>query len=212
MRRALAALAVAAVVAGCDGAPAAVPPSTPTLASPTSTPGPATGPITDQQFLRPEDVGEGYRVSASGGSGDWTVEFSASLLHCPAGEGAPAPVDKRERSLVRGSPQAGDTVIQYVARYRPGDATRYLDQVRARVGACRPATGRSISVARHGFAGDQALLVAAYYGGGSAATHVLVRQGDLVTEFVVKVGRPRGTLQRLGRVAADRLCDGGRAC
>jgi len=151
-------------------------------------------------------------VATSGGSGDWTVELSASLLRCPAGEGTPEPVDKHQRGLVRGSPQAGDTVIQYVARYRPGDAARYLDQLRSRVGACQPATGRSISVARHGFAGDQALLVAAYFGGGSATTHVLVRQGDLLTEFVVKLGRTRAVLQRLGRTAAERLCDGGRAC
>jgi hypothetical protein len=208
----LVAATVAVVVAGCDRAPAAVPPPPSAPPSPESTPPPATGPITDQQFLRPEDAGPGYRVATSGGSGDWTVESSVSLLDCARGDGTPAPVDKHQRSLVRGSPQAGDSVIQYVARYRPGDAARYLDGVRTRVGGCRPAPGRSISVARHGFAGDQALLVAAYFGGGAATTHVLVRQGDLLTEFVVKAGRPRGTLQRLGRTAAERLCDGGRAC
>jgi hypothetical protein len=212
VRAGLLAVAIAVVVAGCDRAPAAVPPSASAPPSPTSSPPPATGPITDQQFLQPEDLGAGYRVAPGGGSGDWTAEFSASLLECPPGGATPSPVDKHQRGLVRGSPEAGDTVIQYVARYRSGDAARYLDELATRVGSCRPAPGRSISVARHGFAGDQALLVAAYFGGGSAVTHVLVRQGDLLTEFVVKVGRARPILQRLGRTAAERLCDGGRAC
>lgn len=204
------AITAAAVLAGCDRAPAA-PPST-SAPPPAASPQPATGPITAEQFLLPEDIGAGYRIAASGGSGDWTVEFSASLLQCAPGAGGPVPVDKQQRSLVRGSPRAGDSVLQYVARYRPGDAARYLDQLSERIRTCQPGQGRSISVARHGFAGDQALLVAAYFGGGSAVTHVLVRQGDLLTEFVVKAGRSRGILQRLGRTAADRLCDGGRAC
>lgn len=211
-RAILVAIVAAVAVAGCDRAPAAAPPRASGSPAATATAPPATGPITDQQFLQPGDVGEGYRVATSGGSGDWTVESSASLLDCPPGDGAPVPVDKQQRGLVRGSPEAGDTVLQYVARYRSGEAARYLDQLAARVGACRPAQGRSISIARHGFAGDQALLVAAYFGGGSATTHVVVRQGDLLTEVVVKVGRSRGVLQRLGRIAAERLCDGGRAC
>lgn len=205
------AVAAAVALAACDHAPAAAP-SPRATPPPASGAQPATGPITPQQFLQPEDIGSGYRIAAAAGSGDWTVEASASLLHCPAGDGTPEPADKHQRSLVRGSPQAGDSVLQYVARYRPGDAARYLRRLSERIGACRPATGRSISVARHGFAGDQALLVAAYFGGGSAVTHVLVRQGDLVTEFVVKAGRGRSILQRLGRTAAERLCDGGRAC
>jgi len=212
----LAAAAAAAVTGGIavaqfDAAPA------PTVAPPSpepspSPPPPATGPIIDQQFLWPEDVGEGYRVAGGGTEGDWTFEFSASALRCPAGDGPPAPAEKHQRGLVRGSPQARDAVTQYVARFRPGDAARYLDQIQARVGSCKPGTGRSITVARYGFAGDQALLVAVYYGGGSGTNHVFVRQGDLLTEFMVKAGRTRDALQRLGHKAADRLCDGGRAC
>jgi len=108
---------------------------------------------------------------------------------------------RRDRTLSRGTPEAEDLLAQYVARYRPGDAARYLDQVRARVSSCRPGGGRSVRIVAQRFAGQDALLVQADYGDGFTAKHVLVRQGDLLTEFFTKPERSSAAAQELGRRA-----------
>jgi hypothetical protein len=90
--------------------------------------------------------------------------------------------------LRRGAPESEDFVSQYVARYRPGDAARYLDQVRARVSACEPGDGMSLRIGAKGFAGQDALLIEVNYGEGYT------------------------TAQELGRRAALRLCAGTPVC
>jgi hypothetical protein len=164
--------------------------------------------------MQPGDAGSGYRVvSGEEGSDDWTFEFTASLLGCqPPDSTRPRGLTRRDRRLSRGTPQAEDAVTPYVARYRPGDAGRYLDQVRARVNACAPGTGKSIKVGARRFAGQDALLIEVNYGDGFTTRHVLVRQGDLLTEFFTKPERSSWAVQDLGRKAALRLCGGTPAC
>jgi hypothetical protein len=99
-----------------------------------------------------------------------------------------------------------------VARYRPGDAARYLDQVRTRVNACKPGSGQSISIGAQRFAGQDALLIEVNYGEGFTTKHILVRQGDLLTEFFTKPELSRAAAQELGRKAAHRLCGGTPVC
>jgi hypothetical protein len=195
--------------------PTPVPPSTPSTSPPPtrrpSTPPPATdGPLTDALFLRPDDVGPGYRTAS--GAGDWSFEFSASALGCRSAARPVRPLESAERALIRGAPQADDRVSESVTLFGTGDATRYLAEVRARVEACEAGGGREISIAARDFAGQEALLVAVDYGGGFTTHHVLVRQGDLVAEFFVKPGLDRPALQGLGRTAAARLCAGTAAC
>lgn len=166
-------------------------------------------------FLRPGDVGPGYRevVDSGEGSGDWTFEFSAQMLGCPVLESTrPRSIARQDRMLSRGTPQAEDLMSQYVARYRPGDTARYLDHVRARVGACEPGSGKSITIGAQGFAGQGALLIEVNYGEGFTTKHVLVRQGDLLTEFFTKPERTSAAAQELGRTAAQRLCGGTPVC
>jgi hypothetical protein len=165
-------------------------------------------------FLRPGDAGPGYRVAVGGGeggSGDWTFEFTASMLDC-RGSSAAREVAREERGLRRGAPQDDDGLVQYVARYRPGGAARYLDDVRDRVGDCRPGAGRSVRVVAQRFAGQDALLIQVDYGDGFTTKHVLVRQGDLLTEFFTKPERRSAAAQELGRKAALRLCAGTPVC
>lgn len=188
-----------------QASPGSTAPTPPSSAEPTA--------IVDALFLQPGDVGTGYRVVTGGlGSGDWTFEFSTSALGCPQPASIPPPIVRRDRSLNRGTPQAEDTLAQYVARYRPGDAARYLDQVRARVSACQPGSGQSIKIGAQRFAGQDSLLIQVDFGGGSTATLVLVRQGDLLTEFFAKPERSSAASQDLGRKAARRLCSGTPAC
>jgi len=164
-------------------------------------------------FLQPDDVGSGYRLVSDGqGSGDWTFEFTASVLGCQQSEVPPSDITRRDRTLSRGTPEAEDALTQYVARYRPGDAARYLDQVRARVNACKPENGKSIKVGAQRFAGQDALLIEVNYGDGSTTKHVLIRQGDLLSEFFTKPERSSAAAEELGRKAALRLCQGSPVC
>jgi hypothetical protein len=186
----------------------------PTSAAPRS-PSPAADATTigNALFLQPSDVGPGYRVdSGQEASDDWTFEFSASALGCQASGVAQSPNTRRVRTLSRGTPQAEDALTQSVARYRSGDAARYLDRVRARVDACTPATGQSMKIGAQHFAGQDALLIEVNYGGGVTTKHVLVRQGDLLTEFFTKPERSSAAAQELGRKAAHRLCGATPAC
>jgi hypothetical protein len=180
---------------------AAPPPST--ASTPPSTPeGTA---IVDALFLPPGDVGPGYRVvNGREGSGDWTFEFTSSVLGCQPS--SISPVTRQDRLLSRGTPQAEDNLSQYVARYRPGDAARYLDQARARVNACQPGGGRTVKIGAQRFAGQDALLIEVDYGDGFTTKHLMVRQGDLLTEFATKPALDSAAAQELARKAATRLC------
>lgn len=208
---------------GPGSSPSVQPPSTdPTPSNPPTTPPPTratpsrTGgdaaPIGDL-FLRPADVGPGYRTNSGGISGgDWTFEFSASALRC-AETGPPVrAAESTDRFLSRGAPEAGDRLGERISRYGEGDAARAMARVRERVAACAPAGGQSITVTDRDFAGQEALLVAVDHGGGYRTNHVLVRQGDLVAELFVKPAWDRAALRGLGRVAAARLCGGTPAC
>src|SRR5262245_53601110 len=141
-----------------------------------STSPPASEPtaIVDALFLRPGDVGPDYRVvSGREGSGDWTFEFATSVLGCEVSDVTQWTNTRRDRTLSRGTPEAEDLLAQYVARYRSGDAARYLEQVRARVDACKPDNGRSIRIGAQRFAGQDALLIEVNYGGGVTTALVL---------------------------------------
>jgi hypothetical protein len=177
--------------------------------SETSPPAPA---IIDAMFLQPDDVGSGYSVVVSEHSGDWTFEFSMSVLQCPSSEAVPSPLTRRYRGLSRGTPPPEDGLSQYVARYQGGAAEAYLNQVRARVAACHPQGSMSVRIGAQRFAGDDALLIEVDFGGGFTTKNVLVRQGGLVTEFFTKPERDSQAVQDLGRKAALRLCEGTPAC
>ena len=189
-------------------------PVPPSSAVPTSPTGSEATAITGALFLQPGDVGPGYRQMSGGqGWGDWTFEFSASMLRCqPPDSTGPHPMTRRDQTLSRGTPQAEDSLAQYVARYRPGAAARYLDQVRARVNTCESGSGKSIKIGAQRFAGQDALLIEVNYGNGFTTKHVLVRQGDLLTEFFTKPERSSAAAQELGRKAALRLCRGTPVC
>jgi hypothetical protein len=189
-------------------------PASPGSTAPTTPSAPDAAAIVGALFLQPGDVGSGYRVVSGGeSSGDWTFEFSTSMLGCqPPDTTRPDSIRRRDRTLSRGTPQAEDLVTQYVARYRPGNAGRYLAQVRARVNACTPGNGKSIRIGAQRFAGQDALLIEVNYGGGFTTKHVLVRQGDLLTEFFTKPERSSRAAQELGRKAALRLCAGTPVC
>jgi hypothetical protein len=194
--------------------------ASPSSASPTGPRSPAASTaeetaIVDALFLQPGDVGSGYRVVSGGevASNDWTFEFTSSALACqPPGPNSPGSIATRHRTLSRGTPPPEDILAQYVARYRPGDAGRYLDQVRARVNACSPGNGKSIKIAAERFAGEDALLIQVNYGDGFTTKHVLVRQGDLLTEFFTKPERSTAAAQDLATTAALRLCQGTPVC
>jgi hypothetical protein len=157
-------------------------------------------------FLQPEDLGPGYAaVGNYHGSGDWTFEFDSSVLGCPPSQDFPTPIAIRERALSRGPMEADDFITQYVASHRPGEATRYLDEIRARTAACRPRNAGSIAVAAQRFAGEDSLLIEIDFGGGVTTKLVLVRQGDLLTEFFGRPERGRAESEALGRTAAARL-------
>jgi hypothetical protein len=199
-------------IASSPSAPSPSVETTPSATAPASTATTSTTregtAIIDALFLQPGDVGSGYRVVSGGqGSGDWTFEFTSSVLGCqPPGPNSPDSIARRDRTLSRGTPPPEDILTQYVANYRPGDAGRYLDEIRARVNACRPGNGRSITLGAQHFAGQDALLIEVNYGDGFTTKHVLVRQGDLLTEFFTKPERSTAAAQDLARTAALRLC------
>ncbi|MEJ3743353.1 hypothetical protein WEI85_08710 [Actinomycetes bacterium KLBMP 9797] len=191
------------VTPGSPTHPTPPPPTSPPVTPPTS---PATTAITDGMFLRPEDVGAGYRASTGKkNAGDWTFEYSASTLGCPEPDVALSPLASQQRTLSRGTPQDEDSLTQYVARYPAGGAAGYLQRVRARVDACEPAGGQSIRIAQQRFAGQDALLITVDYGEGFTTTHVLVREGDLLTEFFAKPERGNAAMRALGEKAAQHL-------
>jgi len=128
------------------------------------------------------------------------------MLNCPPAQTPPMPDIARARSLGRGTRPAEDHVVQYIFPYRPGDADRSLADVRARVAACRPGNGGSITIGAERFAGQDSLLLVVHFGDGSTLTLVHVRQGDLVTELWAKPERSVAEYQELGRTAALRLC------
>jgi hypothetical protein len=190
--------------------------STPSASAPSS---PATSTPADpialvnELFLQPSDVGSGYRVvSSEGGSGDWTFEFSAAAIRCQKSVSYPNQQARRDWLLIRGAPTDDDGVTQYVARYRPGDAARYFNLVRSVVAGCSPAAGMSMTIVAQRFAGQDALLVEVNYGAGNTARHILVRQGDLVTQIYAKKDRSQAESQNLGKKAATRLCGGTPVC
>jgi hypothetical protein len=207
-------------------ASAPAPSTSPPASSPPSGASPADGPgsgskgddpglttITDATFLQPSDVGSGYSVGdSSDGSGDWTVEFSLSVLRCGGGQAALGPSDaRRDRLLVRGNPGEEVGVSQYVDRLGNGDAARYVNQIRTMVNTCEAPDGQSIRVVADDVAGQDSLVIAVDYGGGSTATHVLVRQGDLVTQLAMQE-RTQAQVVELARKAAQRLCAGTPVC
>jgi hypothetical protein len=55
------------------------------------------------------------------------------------------------------------------------------------------------------FAGSDSLLIETGYGSGFTTKLVLVRQGDLLTEFFGRPERSRADAEALGRQAAARL-------
>jgi hypothetical protein len=203
----------------------------PTPPSPTpSTPAPPITPasprnteptaIVNSLFLQPSDIGSGYRVTGTEhASGDWTFEFNMSVTcdEADVADVADFPSTREERLLGRGIPGVYDGVIQSITRFQSGDAARYLDQVRDRVEACKPYTGKpfggnSIKIVAQRFAGQDALLIEAKFNEGGISRRVMVRQGDLVTEFVVYPRHSHAALQEFGSKAAHRLCGGTPVC
>jgi hypothetical protein len=169
--------------------------------------------LVNELFLQPSDVGSGYQVvSPDGGSGDWTFEFSAAAIRCQKSASYPNQLVRRDWLLTRGAPTDDDGVSQYVTRYRSGDAARYFTLVRSVVAGCNPGAGKSMTIVAQRFAGQDALLVEVNYGEGNTAKHILVRQGDLVTQIYAKQDRSRAASQDLGKKAAARLCGGTPVC
>jgi hypothetical protein len=172
----------------------------------------------DSLFLQPSDIGSGTRITGTDHpSGDWTFEFIMSAA-CDEAEVASFPVmNTEERLFDREIPGVDEGVTQSITRFQSGDAARYLDQVRDRVKACKPYAGKpfggnSIKIVAQRFAGQDALLIEASFNEGGISRRVMVRQGDLVTEFVVYPRRSHAALQEFGRKAAHRLCGGTPVC
>lgn len=78
--------------------------------------------------------------------------------------------------------------------------------------SCEPGRGRSIKIVAQRFVGQDTLLIQVDYGEGFTTKHVLVRQGDLLTEFWTKPERTGAAAQEIGRRAALRLCGGTPTC
>jgi hypothetical protein len=185
--------------------PAPPPPPPPAVSEPTE--------LVNPLFLQPSDVGPGYRPRANPiQSGDWTLEYIASSMDCSSPGSARSRIARREWFLARGSGPTQDLLTQQVARYRAGGAARYLNRVRAMVRSCEPFNRQSLTVAAERFAGQDALLIRADFGGGATTKIVLVRQGDLVIEFVPRPERGTAATRHLGRKAAERLCGGTPVC
>jgi len=102
--------------------------------------------------MQPGDVGLGYRVVAGGEhSGDWTFEFSMSMLECRLGIGRMARGEAGSHAEP-GNAGGRRRVARYVPAIGPGRAARNLDQVRARVEVRRPATGKWVRIDASRFA------------------------------------------------------------
>ena len=130
---------------------------------------------------------------------DWTWEFSAAMLRCERPEKYYQDIEREQRSL-EGD---GGSVTQYVARYRSGDARRYVEQIRNRAAACEVSDGMSVDVVAENLAGDDSLWIQVELGSGPAE-HVIVRRGDTLTEFTVdSIGT--GRIPELEKMAAGRL-------
>ena len=195
-------------VATAPATPSAEPSAEPSAGgSSSASPQPSTAApaqITDDWFLRPGDIGPDYRsVRSRESSGDWTFEFVAGMFNCPAGATGWRAQASEYRSF---TPDPGQDVglAQYVARFAPGTAARYLTEVRSRVAGCRPQAGRSIRILAERFAGQDSVIVESR-SGGSPSLLVIVRQGDRLTEFWAKPSLAAARAQELGRVAAARL-------
>jgi hypothetical protein len=170
--------------------------------------------LADALFLAPADVDPAYRVAAEGEAltGSWTYESRMGMLGCQAGAQFDE-IARRDRSLVRGTRQDGAVMSQRIVRHRPGDAARYLQQVRDRVAACSAGgNGGTITIGAQRFAGQDALLIEDDFGAGGTSALVMIRQGDLVTQYEVVFDRDaQATLVTAAR-AAERLCGGTPAC
>lgn len=179
--------------------PASTRPASPSSAPPSTSRSSSAPPadVTNASFLQPADIGPGYRVDNDREQGDWTFEFSATILRCERGDTV-EPIERRYRFL-----QGDGTVSQYVAPYRSGGAARYLEQVRDRVAGCDPAEGTSVDIVDSKFAGDDALWIGVELGSGPWQ-HVLVRKGGTLTEFTVE-GISTARIPELARKAAARL-------
>jgi hypothetical protein len=69
-----------------------------------------------------------------------------------------------------------------------------------------------ITVADTGFAGAGSLLIRATPDKGEPGFYLLVRQGPLITQISQQDQTDAAALRELGRVAADRLCEGTSTC
>jgi hypothetical protein len=180
--------------------------ASPSVAEPTA--------LVDALFVQPGDVGTGYRATPRRGR---PGRLGLRLLHVDDGLPEPGlePVARCEAASgdVPGAVRvSGGGEPGAVRGPLPGgDAARYLDHVRAQVAACKPDNGRTIRIGAQRFAGQDSLLEVDY-GDDQTSKLVLVRQGDLVTEFFAKPERAGAATQELGRRAAYRLCGGTPVC
>ncbi|GAA1509468.1 hypothetical protein GCM10009827_024540 [Dactylosporangium maewongense] len=208
--------------------PTAAPSATPSQPAPTTPAAPSTGAsstsassqpaveptaLIDSLFLQPSDLGTGFKVAPETdlGSGDWTTEFVFSAIGC-SGSRVPGQIERRDRSVHKGTGQSAESVGQYVARHKPGTAAQYFDDLRAKIAACQPGNGKGIRIKAQRFAGQDSLRIEYNFGDGWVGDLIVVRQGDLVTQFTF--GGPsladQGTA--LARKAASRMCNGTPVC
>ncbi|MEV4138313.1 hypothetical protein AB0J72_39865 [Dactylosporangium sp. NPDC049742] len=208
--------------------PTAAPSATPSQPAPTTPAAPSTGAsstsassqpaveptaIVDSLFLQLADVGTGYKWAATedSGGGDWTVEYAFSALQC-TGSSMSGLGDSKERTMVKGTGPNASGVTQFVARFKPGTAARYLDELRTKIPACKPSNGKSIKITDQRFAGQDALRVEVTYGEGyTPVALIVVRQGDLVSQFSARAA-DRDQAAALARKAAARMCGGTPVC
>ncbi|MBL7259647.1 hypothetical protein [Paractinoplanes lichenicola] len=157
--------------------------------------------ITRAMMLQPADVGPGYLPADGTGDGDWSFEFNAAALGCPAGS-RPEAIDGRERALRKGREVY---VLQETTRFTEGGASAYLGGVRERVSNCKAPAGQSVRIASQHFAGDESLLVVFHYGDDYLTQIVLVRKGDVLTEIFSKPNPDESVSRSLGQKAAARF-------
>ncbi|MFF5233074.1 hypothetical protein [Dactylosporangium sp. NPDC000521] len=167
--------------------------------------------LVDSLFLQPSDLGSGYQWSDPEHNGDWTIEFLFSAVRCD-GSGMDGRTDRRQRSMHRGSGENAEGSTQLVVRFEPGAAARYLDAIRTLIAACKPPSGKSIKIVAQRFAGQDALRVETKTDAESpAGTLMVVRQGELVSQFTVKAAN-KDQATALARRAAERMCGGTPVC